>query len=226
MASAKRSPKVSKISRERTVAYARKDRPAGAAGDDSTEEAAVEPLAPAAASAGVAAGAPGQDAPAPGRPEATSSPAIAPPPPARAAAAVASEPPRTTAPAAASESSPAVGKPAPARGEPRAAKPAVAVEDPTWMPGPRDVPMGSAGDLAAPPGLVPAGDSRSLRRTGDTAEFALVYRIQTYVITRVGVVGTRGEWRVVEYPTSASASHSYAKQCSHFVSEGFSDYRA
>ena len=55
-------------------------------------------------------------------------------------------------------------------------------------------------------------------------EFALIYR-QTYVISRFGVVGTRGQWRVVEYPTSASASHAYAKECSRFVSEGFSDYR-
>ena len=44
-------------------------------------------------------------------------------------------------------------------------------------------------------------------------------------ITRSGVVGTRGQWRVVEYPTSASAANSYAKECSRFVSEGFSDYR-
>jgi hypothetical protein len=40
------------------------------------------------------------------------------------------------------------------------------------------------------------------------------------------VIGTRGQWRVVEYPTVASASHAYAKECSRFVSEGFSDYRA
>jgi hypothetical protein len=55
--------------------------------------------------------------------------------------------------------------------------------------------------------------------------FALIYRIGTYVITRSGALGTRGQWRVVEYPTSSSASHSYAKECSRFVSEGFSDYR-
>jgi hypothetical protein len=97
-----------------------------------------------------------------------------------------------------------------------------AVEDPTHMPGPKDVPAGRPDDPAPPPGYVPPGDSRSLRRGN---EFALIYRVGTCVITRSGVVGTRGQWRVVEYPTSASASSSYAKECSRFVSEGFSDYR-
>ncbi len=97
-----------------------------------------------------------------------------------------------------------------------------AVEDPTHMPGPKDVPAGAPGDPAPPPGHVPPGDSRSLRRGN---EFALIYRVGTCVISRTGVVGTRGQWRVVEYPTSASASNSYAKECSRFVSEGFSDYR-
>ena len=40
-----------------------------------------------------------------------------------------------------------------------------------------------------------------------------------------GFLGTRGQWRVVEYPTPASASHAYARECSRFVSDGFSDYR-
>lgn len=96
------------------------------------------------------------------------------------------------------------------------------VEDPTHMPGPKDVPSGSPEDPAPAPGHVPPGDSRSLRRGKD---FALIYRVGTCVISRTGVVGTRGQWRVVEYPTSASASNSYAKECSRFVSEGFSDYR-
>jgi hypothetical protein len=69
---------------------------------------------------------------------------------------------------------------------------------------------------------VPAGDSRSFRRGN---EFALVYRLQTFVISRVGVVGTRGVWRVVEYPTSPAASNSYARECSRFRDEGYSDYR-
>jgi hypothetical protein len=97
-----------------------------------------------------------------------------------------------------------------------------AVEDPTHMPGPRDIPSGDPDDAAPPPGRVPPGDSRSLRRSG---EFALIYRVGTCVITRTGRVGTRGQWRVVEYPTSAAAGSSYAKECSRFVSEGFSDYR-
>jgi hypothetical protein len=96
------------------------------------------------------------------------------------------------------------------------------VEDPTHMPGPRDIPGGEPGDRAPAPGRVPPGDSRSLRHSD---QFALIYRIGTYVITRTGALGTRGQWRVVEYPTSSSASHSYAKECSRFVSEGFSDYR-
>lgn len=97
-----------------------------------------------------------------------------------------------------------------------------AVEDPTHMPGPRDIPSGDPDDAAPPPGRVPPGDSRSLRRNH---EFALIYRVGTCVITRTGRVGTRGQWRVVEYPTSATAGSSYAKECSRFVSEGFSDYR-
>jgi len=96
------------------------------------------------------------------------------------------------------------------------------VEDPTHMPGPRDIPGGEPPDRAPAPGRVPPGDSRSLRKTD---EFALIYRLGTYVISRYGAMGTRGQWRVVEYPTSSSASHSYAKECSRFVSEGFSDYR-
>ncbi len=96
------------------------------------------------------------------------------------------------------------------------------VENPTHMPGPREVPSGNPEDPASPPGSVPPGDSRSLRRDDD---FALVYRIGTCVVSRTGTVGTRGQWRVVEYPTSAAAASSYAKECSRFVSEGFSDYR-
>lgn len=96
------------------------------------------------------------------------------------------------------------------------------VENPAHMPGPREVPSGDPGDPAPAPGSVPPGDSRSLRRDD---EFALIYRVGTCVISRTGRVGTRGQWRVVEYPTSAAAANSYAKECSRFVSEGFSDYR-
>ena len=111
------------------------------------------------------------------------------------------EMPKTTAP------------PPPAKGS---------VETPTHMPSARDVPSGNPDDPAPAPGLVPPGDSRSLRRGKD---FALIYRQATFVISRFGAVGTRGQWRVVEYPTSSAASHAYAKECSRFVSEGFSDYR-
>lgn len=102
------------------------------------------------------------------------------------------------------------------------ALPKATVEDPTNMPPAKTIPTGNPTDPALPPGRVPAGDSRSFRR-GD--EFALVYRQGTCVISRFGTVGQRGQWRVVEYPTSASASNSYAKECSRFVAEGFSDYR-
>jgi hypothetical protein len=112
--------------------------------------------------------------------------------------------------------------PVPAGMSPRAD----AVEDPTHMPGPNEIPSGSPGDPAPAPGRVPPGDSRSLRRRDATTyEFALIYRRSTFVITRFGIVGTRGQWRVVEYPTSTAASHAYAKECSRFVSDGFSDYR-
>ena len=97
-----------------------------------------------------------------------------------------------------------------------------AVENPAHMPGPREIPSGEPNDPAPAPGTVPPGDSRSLRRAN---EFALIYRVQTFVITRRGTMGTRGQWRVVEYPTSSAASHAYAKEASRFVSEGFSDYR-
>jgi hypothetical protein len=96
------------------------------------------------------------------------------------------------------------------------------VENPAHMPGPKDIPGGNPEDPAPAPGTVPRGDSRSLRRGND---FALVYRVGTCVITRTGTIGTRGQWRVVEYPTSASAANSFAKEASRFVSEGFSDYR-
>ena len=153
-------------------------------------------------------------------------------------------PATATSPAAAAETEPplrartetikmpvmaAIGMPPAMPGEAAPAPAAINVdrpEDPTRMPGPREIPSGRPDDPAPPPGLVPSGDSRSLRRrTDDLHEFALIYRIQTHVISRFGVVGTRGQWRVVEYPTSGAAGHAYAKECSRFVSEGFSDYR-
>ena len=116
----------------------------------------------------------------------------------------------------------AVGAPPEMPPEPPAPAPIGSVEDPTHMPTAKNVPDGAPTDAALPPGHVPPGDSRSFRRGN---EFALVYRQGTCVISRFGTVGQRGQWRVVEYPTSTSASNSYAKECSRFVGEGFSDYR-
>lgn len=96
------------------------------------------------------------------------------------------------------------------------------VEEPTSLPGPNDIPTGDPTSPAAAPGKVPAGDSRSLRKG---SEFALIYRQKTHVIMRTGTVGQRGTWRVVEYPTVVMASTSYARECSKFVGDGFSDYR-
>ena len=56
------------------------------------------------------------------------------------------------------------------------------------------------------------------------AQFRISVGDETFV-SRSGVAGTRGQWRVVEYPTPQMASNAYAKECSRFVSEGFSDYR-
>lgn len=107
-------------------------------------------------------------------------------------------------------------------GDPPTMPSAGSVEIPTYMPGPDEVPEGSPNDPGTVPGHVPPGDSRSLRRG---LEFALVYRMGSAVISRFGVLGTRGQWRVVEYPTPSSASNAYAKECSRFVADGFSDYR-
>jgi hypothetical protein len=265
MASAKRIPKVSRISRDRTVAYARKQKSASDGegdggddgGDDAPEDAAISSggmapvmaagtTAPAAVAPGAATGTlvPGTTAPTAAAPGAaagasapagsTSSPAITPPKavepwpdpkpmkpadPERARTATVAMPVQASIGAP-----PAMPPEAPAAPRPLAAA-IEAIEDPTHMPGPREIPEGKPEDPASPPGFVPRGDSRSMRRRVDRYEFALIYRIQTFVISRVGAVGTRGQWRVVEYPTSASASHAYAKECSRFVSEGFSDYR-
>jgi hypothetical protein len=253
MASAKRLPKVSKISRAQIVAYARKQKSPGdpdAPGDrdeadDAGEETAGAPGAegpPAATTATTAEPA----APPISDPRPTSSPAIvtpvppaaavpapAPPPPAAPIAAAPpaekpAEPPRARSETVAMPVQASIGAPPemPGNVAPVAARiDAGAVESPTQMPGPREIPTGNPEDPAAAPGIVPRGDSRSMRRRAERYEFALIYRLQTFIITRFGVVGTRGQWRVVEYPTSTSAGHAYAKEVSRFVSDGFSDYR-
>jgi len=96
------------------------------------------------------------------------------------------------------------------------------VEDPTHMPHPLDLPAGTPTDPARPPGIVPRGDSRSMRRG---ATFALVYRLGTFVISRTGEVGQRGVWRVIDYPTTLAASGAYARECSRWVDGGFTDFR-
>jgi hypothetical protein len=227
MASTKRPPKVSKISRAPTVAFARKQRPTGevgAADGEPDDESAPEPATAA------------KDAPkdAPKDAAKASSPAITPPTePASKPAAPAPEP---AAPEIARARVETVVIPAHASlGSPPAMPPDAAVvappadvsapEAPTQMPGPREIPPGNPDDPAQPPGLVPSGDSRSLRRRTDRYEFALVYRRQTFVITRHGAVGTRGQWKVVEYPTLGAAGNAYARECSRFAADGFSDYR-
>jgi len=259
MASAKQTPRVSRISRDRTVAYARKQRSSSDGGDSSDgDDSAAEPDAPtantpaAAANEKLAGAAPtaaneklAGETPAPA--VAGAAPAAAPP-----ASAAAITPPEIVAPwpeATPAPAPPPTPPPEPARtrvatvampvqasvgappampaeiATPRGPVDIASAESPTHMPGPREIPGGSPDDPASPPGAVPRGDSRSLRRRAARYEFALIYRIQTFVISRFGAVGTRGQWRVVEYPTSASASHAYAKECSRFVADGFSDYR-
>jgi hypothetical protein len=91
---------------------------------------------------------------------------------------------------------------------------------PMTLPAPSDIPAGDPTSPAPPPGLVPAGDSRSLRRAD---EFALVYRHQAAVITRKGMIGQRGFWRVTGYPSPTQAAAAYAAECSRLLGIGFAD---
>ena len=244
----KRTPGTSRITRAATLAYARKQKPSGDGEDKAEGEAPKEkdekveakaaeakpaeakpPEAkpdvtaeakPAEAKPDVTAEAKPAEAkpaeakpPEPKPPEPEPEPAPPPAMPRTTTAAMPADVPVGAPPAVPPPSSAAIKLPADAG----------TVEEPASMPGPRDIPDGDPQDPAAAPGSVPRGDSRSLRRQH---EFVLVYRVGTYVISRTGVVGTRGVWRVVEYPTSAAASHAYAKECSRRASEGFSDYRA
>jgi hypothetical protein len=236
MAKGKPAPEKSKIERDRPLAYSRRqksgsegdggaDAPSGEAKADApkTEVATTEPATEAAkADAPTVTG----DAPKPAEAKTEEPAAIEPPPP----------PKGEPWPDATPQPMRPVEAPVRARTETVAMPPELvvgappampagkpgSVEDPPFMPAPRDIPSGAPDDPAMPPGRKSPGDSRSMRKGN---EFALVYRVQTAVITRVGVVGTRGVWRVVEYPTSSSASNAYAKEVSRFVSEGFSDYR-
>lgn len=79
---------------------------------------------------------------------------------------------------------------------------------------------------APPPGKAPPGDSRSFRRSGaDGDEFVLIYRSDSYLITRRGPVGRMGTWTVTEYPFVGSAAHAYAQECSDLTGAGFRDLR-
>ncbi|MDB4962215.1 MAG: hypothetical protein JWP01_2214 [Myxococcales bacterium] len=243
MGKGKPTPDRSKIARERPVAYSRRQKSGGGegGGDDPEEIKPASDASKAAGNAGTTTGSgtperaipegptpstPDKPAEPDAKAEAKAEPAIEPPPPkAEPWPDATPQPMRPVEPARARvgtiEMSPEAVS---GLGQPPAI-PAVnpdIVEDPTSMPGPRDIPHGHPSDPASPPGRVPAGDSRSLRK-GD--EFVLVYRVQTAVITRFGTLGQRGQWRVVDYPTSSSASNAYAKEVSRFVSEGFSDYR-
>jgi hypothetical protein len=245
MASARRTTKVLRPPRDRTVAYARKQKPPADGGDAGVPEPEAPENAPASSEARDHAEAAPPEA-AIAAPVATSDAAttdLA----AAASTATTETPPRSRTETIRMPAQTSIGAPPsmPAMplppmsmpgmpgmpDMPKDAAPTAAeidvnrAEDPTSMPGPREIPGGRPDDPASPPGQVPSGDSRSMRRRTDVYEFALIYRIQTYVISRFGVVGTRGQWRVVDYPTSVAASHAYAKECSRFVSDGFSDYR-
>jgi len=136
------------------------------------------------------------------------------------------EPPAAAVPAvAATETVTDLAPPAPEPAPPAPAPAAPALEL-TELPAPDAIVRSDPRAPAPPPGHVPPGDSRSLRRRrGDTDEFALIYRHESHLILRTGEVGTAGEWRDTEYPTIAAAAHAYALETSRLVGEGFYDYR-
>ncbi|CAN5870655.1 hypothetical protein BH11MYX3_BH11MYX3_24060 [soil metagenome] len=239
MGKGKPTPEKSKIQRvSQPLAYSRRqkgsgdnatdDKAAEAKPDEAKPEATADALPPADPAKGEAPA----DVPAPVAAEDAqcAAPAIEPPPPKAEPWPDATPQPMRPVEAPARARSQTIAMPPelalgapPAVPEMGAGNVAGTIEEPTQMPGPRDVPGGNVTDPAPPPGLVPAGDSRSLRKG---SEFALIYRQGAAVITRFGTVGQRGQWRVVEYPTPASASNSYAKEVSRYIGEGFSDYRA
>lgn len=90
----------------------------------------------------------------------------------------------------------------------------------TPLPAPSDLVAGDPAAPSPPPGHVPPGDSRSLRLD---SQFALVYRHGASVVSRRGMIGQRGVWRVVDYPGPAQASAAYAAECSRLRGQGFAD---
>src|SRR5262245_255145 len=187
MASAKRIPKVSRMSRGQTLAYARKQKPpADGGGEEIPEDEAAESAATSAPSAGPT---PGSTAAPAAASETPAGPATDSPTAAAASIPSAQVRPDVPPPAAATGSRAdvdTVAMPALSIGAPPAMPVGAAVapaapidvkraEDPTYMPGPREIPGGDPDDPAPPPGYVPRGDSRSLRRRIEHRyEFALV----------------------------------------------------
>jgi hypothetical protein len=95
------------------------------------------------------------------------------------------------------------------------------------LPSPAQIVRGEADAPEPPPGRAPRGDCRSMQRvrTGAPSYFALVYRHETALITRAGLVGLRGDWRVLQYPTSAAAARAYAQECARLADDGYCDVR-
>lgn len=90
----------------------------------------------------------------------------------------------------------------------------------TALPSPAEIVSGDPAAPAPPPGRVPAGDSRSMRMD---SQFALIYRHGASVISRRGMIGQRGVWRVVDYPGPTQAASAYAAECSRLRGQGFVD---
>jgi hypothetical protein len=88
------------------------------------------------------------------------------------------------------------------------------------LPSPSEIVAGDPTAPAPPPGRVPAGDSRSLRTD---EQFALIYRHGASLVSRRGVIGQRGVWRVVDYPGPTQAASAYAAECSRLRAQGFVD---
>jgi hypothetical protein len=89
---------------------------------------------------------------------------------------------------------------------------------------PEEITPGDPEADAPAPGPAPPGDSRSFRRRSrGVEEFFLIYRSGNHLISRSGVIGKNGTWRVVEYPNIGSAAHAYAQECSELTGRGFRD---
>ena len=90
----------------------------------------------------------------------------------------------------------------------------------TALPSPAEIVAGDPTAPCPPPGRVPPGDSRSMRMD---SQFALIYRHGASVVSRRGMIGQRGVWRVVDYPGPTQAAAAYAAECSRLRGQGFVD---